>query len=306
LKETIYTTEIKTGHKRILQMLLYFDIFHYPLNRSELAMAVKNSGELGDVLEELKSSGIIDQNKEWYFIAGRKYNKRILEKSNSGQAFIKARRYASLINKFPFVRGVYISGSLSKDWADETTDVDYFIVTQPQRLWLCRTLLILFKKVFLLNSRKYFCLNYFIDTDNLEIHEKNIFTATEISFLKPVINESLFDQFMKANGWTQKYYSQISTDKLNLVTSKTGIVKTFSEWILNGKLGEWLDIWSMKKTLQFWRKKFPEMRTEEFAINFKSDRSISKHHPSGFQKRVLEELELKIREFEQVTSIRLR
>lgn len=269
-------------------------------------MAIKDPEELEDVLDELKSSGIIDQNNEWYFIAGRKYSKRIVEKSNSDHAFNKAKRYASLINKFPFVRGVYISGSLSKDWADETTDVDYFIITEPQRLWICRTLLILFKKIFLFNSRKYFCLNYFIDTSNLEIQEKNIFTATEISFLKPVINESLYDQFISTNGWTQKYYSQRSADKLNLVTSKTRILKNFFEWALKGKLGEWLDIWSMKKTLQFWKRKFPAMKAEEFEINFKSNRTISKHHPNGFQKRVLEELELKIREFEQVTSISLK
>src|SRR5688500_10186082 len=248
-------------------MLLYFDIFYYPLNKSELSMAIKDPEELEDALDELKSSGIIDQNNEWYFIAGRKYSKRIVEKSNSNHALSKAKRYASLINQFPFVRGVYISGSLSKDWADETTDVDYFIITQPQRLWLCRTILILFKKIFLLNSRKYFCLNYFIDTSNLEIQEKNIFTATEISFLKPVINESLFDTFINSNGWTQKYYSQLSTDKLNLVNSKTTLLKKCLEWMLNGKLGEWLDIWSMKRTLQFWKRKFPDMKNEEFEIN---------------------------------------
>ena len=124
--------------------------------------------------------------------------------------------------------------------------------------------------------------------------------------MKPVINESLYEEFINTNGWTQKYYSHQVTDKLNLVASRTGMLKKFSEWMLGGKLGEWLDIWSMKRTLQFWKKKFPEMKSQEFEINFKSDRTISKHHPNGFQKRVLDELELKMREFEQVTSISLR
>jgi hypothetical protein len=287
-------------------MLLYFDIFHYPLNKAELSMAVENARELEEALEELKESKIISEQDGWFFISGKKYTKRLSERSDSDHAFRKARRYASLISKFPFVKGVYISGSLSKDWADDTTDVDYFIITSPQRLWICRTLLILYKKIFLLNSRKYFCLNYFIDTANLEIQEKNIFTATEISFLKPVINETLYDDFMAANSWIKRYYFQKYPDKSNLVSTKKPILKQMAENMLKGNLGEQLDIWSMKKTLGFWRKKFPAMPGNEFEINFKSDRTISKHHPSGFQKRVLEELELKIKEFEKATSISLK
>lgn len=306
LKETIYSTEIKAGQRRILRMLLYFDIFHYPLNKSELLMVMECEEELNEVLDELKGSGIVDQKNEWFFISGRKYNKRIAEQSNSDHAFVKAKKYASLINQFPFVRGVYISGSLSKDWADETTDVDYFIITEPQRLWICRTLLILYKKIFLLNSRKYFCLNYFIDTSHLEIQEKNIFTATEINFLKPVINEHLYEQFLLANTWTRKYYSQNLLDPSNIIPSKKGIFKGMGEAILKGKIGEWLDIWSMKKTLNFWKQKFPEMSNDDFEINFKSDRTISKHHPNGFQKRVLQELDSRFKEFEEATSISLK
>jgi hypothetical protein len=177
-------------------MLLYFDIFQYPLNKTELSLAVDDTSRLDEYLNELYSAGLIDNKGEWYFIKGKTYTKRIVEQSMSSHFFEKAKRYAALIYQFPFVRGVYISGSLSKDWADPTTDVDYFIITSPQRLWICRTLLILFKKSVLLNSRKYFCLNYFIDSSSLEIEEKNVFTATEISFLKPMVNDILFDEFI--------------------------------------------------------------------------------------------------------------
>ncbi len=306
MKETIYTTSIKTQHKSILRMLLYFDIFDYPLSKQELLMAVGDPDELKEALEELISSGTIQQSNGWYFVTGKKYFKRISQETNADHFLRKAKKYASLINKFPFVRGVYISGSLSKDWADDDTDVDYFIITEPQRLWICRTLLILFKKVFLLNSRKYFCLNYFIDTTHLEIEEKNIFTATEISFLKPVINEQLFNEFIVSNGWIKKYYNHRNADSRHLVSTKSFWPKRVMEWLLSGNLGEWLDIASMRRTLQFWAKKFPTMQSEEFVINFKSDRTISKHHPGGFQKRVLHELESRIIEFEKQTSISLR
>ena len=287
-------------------MFLYFDIFDYPLNQQELLLTVPDPVELDECLHELKTLDVIEQKGEWYFIKGRKYTKRITEKSYEGFFYKKARKYSARINRFPFVRGVYISGSLSKGWADDTTDVDYFIITEPQRLWICRTLLILYKKIFLLNSRKYFCLNYFIDTAHLEIEEKNIFTATEVCFLRPVVNENLYHQFIEKNQWIHRFdYQQPLFDPNNLVETKDGwMKKTLEKW-LSGKLGEKLDIWSMKRTLKFWKGKFPYMKETDFEINFKSSRTISKHHPNGFQKKVLDSLEQRVKEFESMTQISL-
>ncbi len=286
-------------------MLLYFDIFDYPLNKKELSLAT--SQNVDECLEELKSLTLVDHVDEWYFIRGKKYEKRIHQKSMSDSYYKKARRYAAIINRFPFVRGVYISGSLSKDWADENTDVDYFIITSPQRLWICRTMLIMFKKIFLLNSRKYFCLNYFIDTESLEIEEKNIFTATEVCFLKPLVNAELLTEFIQKNAWIKDHYGKNPTmDNRFLIQKKDGFFKRLGEKILKGKLGERLDIWSMKKTLNFWKTKFPEMEQKDFDINFKSKRTISKHHPNGFQKKVMESLDLRLKEFENVTQVALK
>jgi hypothetical protein len=307
MKNPVYTTEITTQHKSIVRMLLYFDIFEYPLNKQELTLAVDENNEVEDALNELIAMGVLHQENEWYFLKGKKYSKRISTTSASPHFFKKAKKYAALIYQFPFVQGVYISGSLSKGWADDTTDVDYFIVTSPNRLWVSRTLLILFKKVFLLNSRKYFCLNYFIDTENLEIEEKNIFTATEVCFLKPIVNDVLYQEFMQSNHWVKKYYAQKPPfDPIHLIEKKEGVFKKLGEKLLKGKLGENMDIWAMKRTLKFWKNKFPEIQSNDFEINFKSGRSISKHHPSGFQKRVVETLDAKIKEFEMTTQISLK
>ncbi len=287
-------------------MLLYFDIFQYPLKSSELSLVISDDSSQEELFAELIEMGLIEKKNEWYFLSGKNYSKRISEKSQSHAFLKKAKRYSRIINHFPFVRGVYISGSLSKDWSDDTTDVDYFVVTAPQRLWLCRTMLILFKKIFLLNSRKYFCLNYFIDTNNLNIEEKNIFTATEICFLKPVINKKLFHEFLQKNQWIKEYYiSNAHLENMKTIDHKDGWMKRLGEKILSGKLGEAMDIWSMKKTLKFWRNKFPGMQKSDFEINFKSNRTISKHHPNGFQKKVLESLDLRVKEFEKSTSISL-
>lgn len=299
-------TELNISQKSIIRMLLYFDVFQYPLTREELSICVADENELKICLDEMKESGLLSELNGFYFLSGRQYTKRIIEQSLSPVFIPKAVRYGKLISKFPFVRGVYVSGSLSKDWADADTDVDFFIITTPNRLWLCRTLLILFKKAVLLNSRKYFCLNYFIDTESLEIEEKNIFTATEIAFMKPVVHGELFSQFLNENGWVKRYFNKVHLPShYPVVPYKTRWAKSAIEWLLNGKLGERLDIASMRKTLNYWKKKFPEMANKDFEINFKTKRSISKHHPGGFQKRVLAELQSNIDEFERKHRISL-
>ena len=111
------------------------------------------------------------------------------------------------IAKFPYVKGVCLSGALSKGFYDDDGDFDFFIITKPNRLWIARTILVLYKKIFLLNSKKYFCVNYFISTDKLEISEQNLFTATEIATLIPLYGTDTFKEFLEAkNPWAAPYF----------------------------------------------------------------------------------------------------
>ena len=96
------------------------------------------------------------------------------------------------IKRFPFVRAVFLSGELSKNISSDDGDIDFMIVTEKNRLWICRTLLTFFKKIFLFNQKKYLCINYFVDEEHLHLPKKNIFTATEIAHVKPLFNFILF------------------------------------------------------------------------------------------------------------------
>ena len=84
---------------------------------------------------------------------------------------------------------------------DEHSDLDFFIITKPNRLWIARMLLALYQKIVLLNSHKYFCVNYFVDEHHLAIEEKNLYTATELSTLIPLYGKEYYPQLMMANHW---------------------------------------------------------------------------------------------------------
>ncbi len=296
---------------QVLMVLFYFDIFSYPLTRDEVRQfcreKITDTQLFDQALNELIDKGLISLNAGFYQLNDLPAHITEREASNvrAERYLEKARRMTKLIARFPFTRAVFISGSLSKNVMPVGGDIDYFIVTHPGRLWICRTLLVIFKKLFLLNSHKYFCVNYFVDENHLEIEEKNLFTATEIVTLLPMYHEGIFRQFHDANRWTASYFPNFPTRNIDaMLPADSFWLKSALEGSMGGWLGDSLDAFFMKNTLQYWNKKFSTLDPEQFAIALKSRRYVSKHHPQGFQQRVLDALKGRISNFEQRHGIR--
>ncbi len=278
----------------VLQTLAYFAVFSYPLRREEVFSFCKDgAATLEGVSEQL--ADLVEQGQAFAFDGffqlknDASWVPKRLDCNLRADGFLPiARRMARFIAQFPFVRGVFVSGSLSKHCMSAGSDIDFFIITEPGRLWLARTLLVVFKKIFLLNSHKYFCVNYFVDTEHLEIEEKNLFTATESVTLLPMWGMEGYQAFYKANTWAWQYYPHFPLRPTMGVAPQTrGVFKKILEKLLSGTLGNWLDRKAMRLTLGFWKKKFRGMDSNDFDLALKSRRGVSKHHPLHFQKKVL-------------------
>ena len=146
--------------------ILYFSIFHYPITLEEISdfSISKDRNKIESELNELIAQKIIYKLENFYSADNdiESLKKRKIGNQLAINALIKAKQKASFIAKFPFVEAVGISGSLSKGYFDEDSDIDFFVISTPNKIWICRTFLMLYKKIFLLNSRKFFCINYFI------------------------------------------------------------------------------------------------------------------------------------------------
>lgn len=276
----------------ILKVITYFEVFNYPLTIEELAKFTHLPiDELTDGIERLNDQNVLSVYGKYVGIGNikEKVVKREAGNKKANQLQQKATKNARQISNFPFVRGVLISGSFSKGFVAEDGDIDYFIVTKPGRLWIARTFLILYKKLFLFNSHEYFCVNYFVDEDHLEIEEKNIFTATEIITLLPKINNVLYNDLIKNNSWIKAYYPGLFHKDPKIEKSKNTMAKKFGEALFRGKIGNKIDDYFMKVTLKRWKRKFGALSDEDFDIAMKTSTNVSKHHPNNFQKRVLKE-----------------
>jgi hypothetical protein len=289
----------------VINTLLYFDIFHYPLTTAEIFQYLQtNHVTKSDVQTKLDS--LVDDSV--LFRLGKFYSpqnnpelevRRVKGNNLAHQCLSLARKRAKLISNFPFVRAVMISGSLSKEYMDEKSDFDFFIVTEKKRLWIARTLLVMYKRIFLFNSHKYFCVNYFVDSAHLEIEEKNLFTATELATLIPIVDEGHYPALMNTNRWLATFFPNYSprtlVDTLPLDQNK---VKSFLESLINLLFGKYWEKLFMRATLNRWKKKYEEQYAQQdFKVAFKSKEYVSKNHPNNYQRKVMELYKEKINSF---------
>lgn len=278
----------------ILQTLCYFDVFQHPLNIDEIQSFANEPLAieiLSENLEPLHKNGIINHYEGYYFLKERDITCVQMRKDKEARALgmmRKARFIAKGMAHFPFVDAVCLSGSMSKGIMSKDGDLDYFIITKPGRLWIARTMLVAFKKIFLLNSHRYFCPNYFVDRTHLQIPDRNLFTATEILTLHPMVNQEAYKDFLSANNWTRKFLPSFSMNKeADSPKQKSNALKVFIEWIFSGILGEKLDNALFRITLKHWKRKFPAFNNETFDLRLRTRKTVSKHHPQGYQDKVL-------------------
>jgi hypothetical protein len=290
----------------VIDTLLYFDIFHYPLTSHEIQQfsantQIKDEQLLEQVLDALVSRKLIYKLGKYYSLESEHSLVQRREEGNrkAEEMMKKAVKYSNLIHHFPFVRSVCISGSLSKGFIDEKGDVDYFIITTPKRLWIARSLLILFKKIVLLNNHKYFCVNYFVDTTHLEIPDKNIFTATELLTLLPMTGKEIHRSLMDNNQWALAYLPNYTKETDTKEKQHKRTVKCMLEKLLDNQLGDALDDVFMRLTIKKWQNKFRHFSQEELETALRSRKYVSKHHPQNFQKRVLEKFSQSRNQFQQ-------
>jgi hypothetical protein len=302
-------TETAQQEKNILLPLLYFDIFNYPLTEEEIMRFAPSplAADFGSDLVNLTDRQLVYRFGDYYSVTN---DPSSVDRRKAGNALAQkkmptARKFARLMASFPFVRAVMLSGSISKGYMDDRSDIDYFIIAESGRLWLVRTAMALFRRIFLLNSHKYFCTNYFVGSKALEIGEKNIFTAVETATLKPVYGKNPFFDFQSANSWCDSFLPNRTIEN-GVEKERDFFLKKGWEKILSLSLFDKLDDWLMVQSIKHWKKKYgQQLNTHDFLIAFQSTPQVSRSHPNFYQKKVLSRYAKKIKAFEEEQGISL-
>ena len=285
--------------KDILATLTYFNMFDYPLKKREIFSFLCHSDdytEFDRTLENLVNDSIVFRIGEFYCLQNNQAiaERRVVGNAKAIQMLTKAEKVAGIISAFPYVKGVAVSGSLSKYFADENADIDFFIITTANRLWICRTLLHLFKKLtFLLKMQDFFCMNYFIDEAECCIVEKNFYTAMEIVTILPLRGKKIFDDFYQVNNWTRIFFPNKHPDTFSTKRTGSAWLRLMTEKLFNSRTGCMVDDFLMKLTSKRWAAKTRKNKrnSKGYLMSMSTDKHFSKPNPDHFQKTLLHKYE---------------
>jgi hypothetical protein len=275
----------------ILETVAYADIFDYPLTPSEIQrylIGVHASPEdISSILECKHLNGnYLSQTDGYYSLAGREFvvEHRRQRARAASALWPVARYYGQLIGSLPFVRMVAVTGSLAADNTEPGSDIDYLIVTAPQRLWLCRLLVIALVKW--AARRGYtLCPNYFVSENALAIQERNLFSARELAQMVPVAGLETYHLMRRANRWTDDYLpnaAQHPPDQIVPSGESRSINKRLTERVLRTRLGTYIDAWEMRRKIRKLTGEHPTHSEAAFSADW------CKGHFDGHMQRILD------------------
>jgi hypothetical protein len=287
----------------ILKVIAYFDIFYYPVTAQEIIYFMDkpcNMQKLHHALDEFLKNEIIFKTKDYYSF--RNDQTFIIKRIEANKAAVKqlkiAKNIAAFLIRFPFIKGIAISGSLSKNVAYKGSDIDFFIITKENRLWLSKLFFTsLVKCAAFFGLSKWFCLNYIIDEKSLEVPEKNIFTATEIITLLPLYGASLFDNFFAANKWIYNFFPNHATKIHTAKEPSLTLSKKVIEWILNNRHGDKADTALLCYFNRRWKKLLAKNKFTKSGFQLgtmMTDKHFCRPFPEHFQQKILDRFEERI------------
>lgn len=204
------------SNSSILKTLVYSDIFDFPLTKEEIWKFLIGKKIDKKTFEKELEATPLGCNSKFYFLSQREeiVEKRNKKKEISQEKIKIAKKIIEKLSFVPTVLLIGISGGLALENSKEKDDIDLFVITRLNTLWITRLLLVLLlilmgqyrgrgKK----ESQK-ICLNMLISEKALmfEKDRQNLYTAHEIVQLKPIFNRSnTYKKFITANHWVKKF-----------------------------------------------------------------------------------------------------
>ncbi len=277
----------------VKKVLLYYEIFNYPLKIEELFLLYSQRISFDKFISQLNEITLKNKikNKNGFIFLKDEIsiNKRLEGEKRAIRLLKIAKVMSRIISWFPFVRGIFLTGEISKNISSIDGDIDFMIVTKENRVWVCRTFLILFKKLFLFNSKKYFCLNYFVSENHFKFKEQNMFFATEIVYLKPMYNLNLLFKYWNENEWIKNFYPNFEHTKITFPNTieRQSLVQRVFEFILLNFILNYLEKYFFAKTKKYFGKKYSNLGSDIVSKIFKSTPFESRAFVGNFEDKVL-------------------
>lgn len=229
--------EIHDGLEKVFRVSEYLrfpftldEVANYFLPRMSLT-----AEQLGSMLSRGDFPDIPFHIKDGYLLtnADQADNSRLEREQLSAAKLDSAAKFAGgLTRAVPFIRTVAVTGSVAYGSADRWDDIDLFIVTNRNRLWLSAFMtLILIRLIKILGLRPshlaLFCLSYVHDENGFasesQKNRTNPLFARELLKAKPVAGQGEYRRLLETNDWVGSFYPLPYLAKVRALTPANGL-----------------------------------------------------------------------------------
>jgi hypothetical protein len=205
----------------IARSVLYASLFDYPLTLAQLRETLIESTQTpSEIVDRYSSSArlqaIIDFRDGLFFPRGRAeiVVERRRREARSRSFLNRHRGLLRLVCRLPYVKMAALSGSIAHSNLEGGGDLDLFIVTRGRHVWsVTVTILVLAK---LMRRRRTVCANFVIADSRLALDQQDLFVASQIIHLKPLVGRQVYREFLAANPFVRRFYPNFHEADTNI------------------------------------------------------------------------------------------
>ena len=205
--------------KAICQTIVFFAMFDYPLTTFEIWKYSSVKCSFYDILIELENKLSNIQNKNGQYFLNS--NTQALYKRNrrynyTDRKFRQALRISHLFKFIPWIKMIAIGNIIGDHNMKNNGDIDFFIISEKNKIWLTRFFCTLIAKI--LNKRPQknktkdtICLSFYITENNLNLknlmlNKNDLYFVYWLACLTPIYDtDNYYQKLITTNFWLKDY-----------------------------------------------------------------------------------------------------
>ncbi len=226
---------------KLIDPVLYGNSFDCAVSLEEIhaySLVSIEVGELRLILDDLVGQQILGESDGFYHVPGRSNlaEERPGSIEKAEKLHVRALRVAAWLRHLPFVRNIYLSGSVAAKNAEAEADLDFMIMIARNRLG---TAFLMLGPLSRLLSREVFCPNYYICEDRLLQDRRSHYVAREVVQANPLLGKG--NPFLDANDWVRERFPNFQKFRSASEISPGSLLQSILEWPLRGRLGNFIE-----------------------------------------------------------------
>lgn len=206
--------------RAIIAVLAFFSLYSLSLDKRrifELLYQISASEEqVAESLASLVAKELIINQGGLYSLEPLNLAKSQTSKYEIAKRWKRVDKYFWLLSIIPFVENLSVINSLVMGNADTESDIDFFVITRPGKLYFVRSLIIvLFRALGVYKTRRkikdQFCFGFYVSSDHLSLKEVLIkpddpLFAFWFASFAPLFGRQTYEQFVSENIWIKTYF----------------------------------------------------------------------------------------------------